>query len=244
MATQWYFGEVSSTDFIAPNTKLIRLTLPPEVDFQFTAGQFITLDLPVGEKRLNRWKSYSIANAPTDENYLELCVSKIEDGLGSTYLVDTLNVGDTLKFKGPEGTFILGDDNPNEIIMICTGTGVVPFRSILMDKLYRNQFNQKIHLIFGTRNKENILFQQDFESIKAKFPSFDYTIVLSRESDWEGAKGHVHNVYMEKYATKTEQRQFYLCGWSKMIDEAVVNIFLKLGYSRNQIIFELYGNNN
>ena len=50
--------------------------------------------------------------------------------------------------------------------------------------------------------------------------------------------------YMEKYATKSEQRQFYLCGWSKMIDEAVVNIFLKLGYSRNQIIFELYGNNN
>lgn len=241
MATKWFTAKVESSVLIAPNTKLIRLSL--EEEFQFIAGQFITLDLPIGEKRLHRWKSYSIANAPSSSNYIELCVSKIENGMGSTYLVDTLNVGDEIKFKGPEGTFILPDHNLNEIIMICTGTGVVPLRSILQDKVNRNLLDQKIHLIFGTRKEENILFRQEFEEISKKYNNFKYSIVLSRESNWLGEKGHVHPIYLKEYATKENNRQFYLCGWSKMIDEAVANLFLTLGYQRNQIVYELYGNN-
>jgi NAD(P)H-flavin reductase len=62
-------------------------------------GQFITFDLPIGEKRLQRWKSYSIANFITDGK-IELCVGKLEGGLGSTYLCETVQIGDTLKFKG------------------------------------------------------------------------------------------------------------------------------------------------
>ena len=53
--------------------------------------------------------------------------------------------------------------------------------------------------------------------------------------------GHVHQVYLEKYADVQPDRRFYLCGWSNMIDEAVANLLVKIGYDRRQIIYELYG---
>ena len=48
-------------------------------------------------------------------------------------------------------------------------------------------------------------------------------------------------VYMESYKEKRDDVKFYLCGWSKMIDETVANLFTKLHYDRSQIIYELYG---
>jgi Na+-transporting NADH:ubiquinone oxidoreductase subunit NqrF len=66
-------------------------------------------------------------------------------------------------------------------------------------------------------------------------------VVLSRQSDWPGYQGYVHQVYRDLYAQKRPDITFYLCGWSAMIDEAVAILLTELGYDRQQIIYELYG---
>ncbi|MDV7396219.1 hypothetical protein RZS08_32800, partial [Arthrospira platensis SPKY1] len=65
--------------------------------------------------------------------------------------------------------------------------------------------------------------------------------VLSRQPDWTGYKGYVHQVYLERYAQPDPGVAFYLCGWSNMIDDAVANLIVKLGYDKSQIHYELYG---
>jgi CDP-4-dehydro-6-deoxyglucose reductase len=101
---------------------------------------------------------------------------------------------------------------------------------------YRN-----IHLIFGARTEDGLLYRTEFEVLERSLPNFAYTPVLSRQPDWEGHKGHVHPIYMAQYATPRPDVVFYLCGWSNMIDEAVANLMVTLGYDRKQIIYELYG---
>ncbi|MEO6037987.1 MAG: FAD-binding oxidoreductase, partial [Saprospiraceae bacterium] len=133
MPTLWYDGIVKKIDLLAPNVRRILLEVPTGEPFDFQAGQFITLDLPIGDKRLQRWRSYSLANPPDGTNVLELCVVRSPEGTGSRYLFEQTEPGTTLRFKGPDGGFVLPETIERDLVFICTGTGVAPFRSMLLD---------------------------------------------------------------------------------------------------------------
>lgn len=241
----WYNGKVIKIADASPVTRRFWVSIEPDPDrdtaFHFRAGQFVTMDLPVHEKRLHRWRSYSIANAPDDDRVLEFCIVRMENGLGSRYLFEEVRVGSVLRFKGPEGTFVLPDPIDFDLVMICTGTGVAPFRSMLRDIVHRNIAHRNLHLIYGTRFADNLLYGSEFEQMASDLPGFRYDIALSREPEWAGYKGHVHQIYLEHYPQPRPDVHFYICGWSQMIDEAVANLLLKTGFDRRQIHYELYG---
>lgn len=241
MPTTWHDGIVKNISTIAPNVRTFLLEVPELPSFDFRAGQFVTMDLPIGEKRLQRWRSYSIANAPEGSNLLELCIVNSSEGLGSKYLFEEVQEGSLLKFKGPDGGFVLPEIIEKDLVFICTGTGIAPFRSMILDLKKSGKAHRNIHLIFGTREESGILYRAEFEALVQSMPGFRFDIALSRQADWPGYKGHVHQVYLEQYASPRPDVDFYLCGWSSMIDEAVANLMIKLGYDRSQIHYELYG---
>lgn len=241
MPTIWYDGLVKKAEPIAPNVKQFWLEMPELESFDFKAGQFVTMDLPIGEKRLQRWRSYSIANAPNGSNMLELCIVRSENGMATQYLFDEIKPGSALRFKGPDGGFVLPETIDKDLVFICTGTGVAPFRSMLYDLKNSGKPHRNIHLIFGTRTESNILYRAEFEALARTMPGFRYDIALSRQPDWPGYKGYIHQIYLEQYKNIRPDVDFYLCGWSSMIDEAVANLLLKMGYDRTQIHYELYG---
>lgn len=213
--------------------------------FDFQAGQFVTMDLPIGEKRRDRWRSYSIANAPDGTNVLEFCIVYLEGGRGTTWFFENVEVGASIKFKGPAGTFVLPEVVETDLVFVCTGTGVAPFRSMIGDICRRRKSCKGIHLIFGTRYAEGILYQKEFEKLLGELPGFQFDVALSREKNLPEApfnlhRGYVHPIYLEKYTEPTPTRQFYLCGWTEMVDEARTNLE-HLGYDRSQVKFELYG---
>lgn len=248
MPTKWNECVLVSTKNIAPQTKLFTFKLIGEEKFLFKAGQFITFDLPVHEKRLYRWKSYSLASAPDNTNHFELCIVKNEGGLGTTYLFDQIIIGDKLKFKGPEGTFVLPENKPEALCFICTGTGIAPFRSMLWD-IYQQASNSiPIRIIFGTRGLENVLFLDEWRELNKLLPDFQVHITLSRdeklplinEENIYFYKGYVHQIYQYQKLFTAKEPVFYLCGWRNMIDEAQKNL-LNLGFPSAHIQTELYG---
>ncbi|HNM23798.1 MAG TPA: FAD-dependent oxidoreductase [Saprospiraceae bacterium] len=241
MPTTWYDSKVTKITSEAPNVRRFWVEVPGDEPFSFQAGQFVTMDLPIGEKRLQRWRSYSIANAPNDANLLEFCVVKAEQGAGSRYLFDEIDLGTTLRFKGPDGAFVLPQTLDKDLVFICTGTGVAPFRSMLLDIKNSGRPHKNIHLIFGSRTETDILYRDEFEALSRSMPGFRYDVALSRQPEWPGRKGYVHQIYLEQYAQARPDVDFYLCGWSNMIDEAVANLMVKLGYDRTQVHYELYG---
>lgn len=238
----WYDSVVVKIENASPTVRRFWLEIQGDEPFRFRAGQFVTFDLPIHERRQKRWRSYSIANAPVEGGrLLEFCIVKMENGAGSTWLYEEVEVGSAIRFKGPDGAFYLPETIENDLIFIATGTGVAPFRSMIFDLKNRGVAHRNIHLIFGTRTEDGILYRSEFEKLAAQLPDFQYDIALSRQPDWPGWQGHVHQIYLEKYADVRPDRRFYLCGWSNMIDEAVANLLLKMGYDRRQIIYELYG---
>lgn len=239
--TTWYDATVNRIETIAPDVRSFWLEVSGVERFDFEAGQFITFDLPIGEKRLQRWRSYSIANAPDGANVLELCIVRSNEGAGTHYLFDEVGVGDSLRFKGPDGGFVLPEVIDHDLVFISTGTGVAPFRSMLHQLQRSGKPHKGLHLIFGTRYESGILYRTEFEAMVRTLPGFRYDVALSREENWSGHRGHLHPIYLEQYRETRPDVVFYICGWSNMIDEAVANLIVQLGYDRGQVRFELYG---
>src|SRR5213079_2812887 len=107
-------------------TRAFFLRLPAPLVFR--PGQFISCLLPVGEERLIR--PYSIASSPEEGDCLELVVDRVPGGPGSHYLFG-LQIGATLRFTGPWGTFTLDRAPAGEAVFIADGTGIAPIRPML-----------------------------------------------------------------------------------------------------------------
>ena len=158
---------------------------------------------------------------------------------GSRYFFDEVKEGSKLTLRGPNGIFTLPTELVGEdLFLICTGTGIAPFRSMVQHVYRENIPHSNIHLIFGCRTKGDLLYHEGMLELAKNLPQFYYHPTLSRES-WEGLMGYVHPVY-EGMCADCKPANFMLCGWRVMIDEAKERL-LKLGYDKKKIHLELYG---
>lgn len=238
MIPQWQTGIVCRIETVNAATRSFFIELPGEEMFKFKPGQFVTLDLPIHEQRNRRWRSYSIASAPDGTNIIELLIVLLEGGAGTTYLFNEIKPGSELTLRGPHGMFILPEQINEDLFLICTGTGIAPFRS-MMSYLHSHPSNHKdIHLIFGCRTKGDLLYEEELQLLTQAIKGFHYHPTLSRE-DWNGRQGYVHPIY-EELCTNRQPAQFMLCGWKNMVDDAKGRL-LAMGYEKKDIHLELYG---
>ena len=128
----WRTGTVIRIEDATYNTKRFFIQVNELESFDFKAGQFVTLDLPIHEQKNKRWRSYSIASWPDGTNVFELLIVLLEDGAGTTYLFNEVTVGSELTFRGAQGVFTLPENIDKDLFFICTGTGIAPFRSMLI----------------------------------------------------------------------------------------------------------------
>lgn len=238
MIPQWQKGIVKRIEQATANTRRYWIELPETEVFDFKPGQFITLDLPIHPQRNKRWRSYSIASAPDGTNIVELVIVHLEGGLGSSYFFDEVKPGSELTVRGPHGVFTLPQPLVADLFMICTGTGIAPFRSMLYHIHKHNIPHGNLHLIFGTRTRQDLLYTEEMRELEKLVTDFKYHPTLSRE-EWEGHKGYVHVLY-EALCKEKQPAQFMLCGWRDMVDEAKERI-VKMGYDHKSIHLELYG---
>jgi ferredoxin-NADP reductase len=246
MALQpWRKGIVNRIEQETYNTRRFWIEVPEVESFDFAPGQFVTLDLPIHEKPNKRWRSYSIASWPDDTNVFELLIVILEGGVGTTYLFNEVNVGSELILRGPQGVFTLPDPLDKDFYLICTGTGIAPFRSMIHHIQRHNIQHKNINLIFGTREQKDLLYTGELKQLEMEVENFYFFPTLSREK-WDGCCGYVHAVYENLVREKMNgvaeppPANFYLCGWKAMVDEARKRI-VDLGYDRKAIHLELYG---
>lgn len=245
MALQpWRKGIVTRIEEAAPNTRRFWIKVPELERFDFTPGQFVTIDLPIHEKPNKRIRSYSIASWPDETNVFELLIVLLEGGAGSTYFFNEVREGSEITFRGPQGVFTLPHEMEKDVYWICTGTGIAPFRSMLHHIRNNNIPHRNIYLIFGTRTQQDLLYLDEMRRLEQEIEHFQYIPTLSREQ-WDGCCGYVHAIYENLVHQKMNGAElppahFYLCGWKNMVDEAKERI-LKLGYDKKAITLELYG---
>jgi benzoyl-CoA 2,3-dioxygenase component A len=109
---------------------------------------------------------YSVASARTGErrgtSTVALTVRRKPGGLCSNYLCDRMP-GETVNVAGPFGdTFLMPQDRNANLIMVCTGTGVAPFRGFIQHRLRSmRDADGSLMLFFGGRSPEELPYSGD-----------------------------------------------------------------------------------
>lgn len=195
-------------------------------EFQFKPGQYMIFHIPHPDKVLRR--SYSISTPPSDKRHFEVCVRAIAGGQGSNY-IHRLRPGNCLKVEGSYGEFVLQEDSGKDILMVATGTGMSPIKSMLMH-LMDIRSSRKVTLFFGVRNESDLFYTDLYRGLAAKYPAFNYNIILSSPDpdSWAGLRGRVTDLIDKKVlSTHAETTEAYICGGRRMIEDCKARLVEK-----------------
>ena len=143
---------------------------------RYVPGQFIQIHFEHEGLLLRR--SYSIATVPAadgDARLVEIAVSFVPGG-AATALFERLQPGDSIRASGPFGRFVLQDGDRNQrYLLLATGTGVTPYRSMLPQIAGRiAERGQRFVLLFGARSPAELMYGEEFEAFAARHPGFDF----------------------------------------------------------------------
>ncbi len=135
-------AEVVAHELINPD--VLCLKLKPHSEFDYRAGQFISI-----WKNKNLTRSYSLASVKQLDESLELHIRRVPDGKVSGWLHDEVVVGDTLEIQAARGDcFYVADkiphETPHNILLAGTGTGLAPLIGIARDAIAQKH-RGKIH---------------------------------------------------------------------------------------------------
>ncbi|HID49656.1 MAG TPA: CDP-6-deoxy-delta-3,4-glucoseen reductase [Chromatiales bacterium] len=174
----------------------LRLKLPDTERLPFRAGQYLHIMLKDGRKR-----SFSLANAPHDDEFLELHIRHIEGGEFTTEVFDKMHVKDLLRIEGPLGQFYLREESDRPIILLAGGTGFAPIKGIIEHAIAAG-ITRSMHLYWGARTREDLYLHELARQFAREHEHIRYTPVLHEpqpQDNWTGDTGFVQDRILRDY---------------------------------------------
>ena len=195
----------------------------------FIPGQFIQVHFDYADGTPTK-RSYSLAtihdHALGPGEAVEIAVSYVPGG-AATALFEGLPEGGNITASGPYGRFCLMHADANRrYLLIATGTGVTPYRSMLpqLETLMRER-GVEVVLLFGARTPAELLYGDEFRAFAETHPGFRFVPCFSRELPGEGsphAHADVRHGYVQQalpeFAPNPATDIAYLCGNPNMVD--------------------------
>lgn len=199
--------------FLNHDVALLQLKLPATERMQFFAGQYLDILLPDGRRR-----SFSIANAPHDDEFIDLHIRHIDGGDFTTFVFDSMAEKTVLRIEGPLGSFYLREDSDRPMIFMAGGTGFAPIKGIIEHAL-AEKTTRPIHLYWGARAKRDLYMHELAEQWANDYDNVNYVPVLSEaraEDDWQGRTGYVHQAIVDDFDDLSAY-EIYACGPPAMV---------------------------
>ena len=200
----------------ADDVAILYLKLPSAERLQFLAGQYIDILLKDGKRR-----SFSLANAPHDDQFLQLHVRKTPGGAFSNYVFEEMKERAILRFEGPLGTFFLREDSDKPMVFVAGGTGFAPIKAIIEHALHHG-IDRPMVLYWGVRSLKDLYLPALAARWKQDHPDFAFIPVLSDPlpgDQWQGRTGFVHQAVLDDFRDLSGY-QVYACGAPAMTDIA------------------------
>src|SRR5215470_1220613 len=176
---------VHKLERVADDVVILWLKLPANERLQFLAGQYIEFILKDGSRR-----SFSMANAPHDDEFLQLHVRHVPGGVFTDHVFKTMKERDILRFEGPLGSFFL-HESEKPIVFVASGTGFAPIKAII-ESAFKKGVERPMTLYWGARRPKDLYLDALPKQWAAEYPGFKYVPVISDalpEDGWQGRTG-------------------------------------------------------
>ncbi len=187
---------VAAKHQLAHDVMQLDLKLPQSERLQFLAGQYVDIIMRDGRRR-----AFSLANAPQDDDHLELQIRHVPGGTFSDYVFQSLKEKSLLRLRGPLGSFYLRKKDQMPVILMAGGTGFAPIKSIIEDAL-QEDYPAPMHLYWGVRSRRDLYLHEAACRWAEQHQRFHYVPVLSDplpEDRWDGRTGFVHQAVLDDF---------------------------------------------
>ena len=232
---------ISKVERDTPNAVLISFVVPEEIKekYVFEAGQYLTLETNIGERKVRR--SYSICSAPSDG--LQVGIKEVPGGVFSTHANRIVKAGETIMVAPPQGRFtFLKSGGEQRLVFFAAGSGITPIISIIKTALNENK-DTIIYLVYGNRTPEDTLFYEELKNMeKLFFLRLKIKWIFSRTNIKESLFGRIEADVVNSTLDQLQDYdtdKFYLCGPEPMIN-IVSKTLNEKGISSSKILFELF----
>jgi ferredoxin--NADP+ reductase len=220
-----------------------------ELENRVRVGQSVGI-LPPGKDnngREHKLRLYSVSSPTSGEGgkrhlvstTVKRTIEEFEDklyiGVASNYLSD-LKPGDMVKMTGPSGKRFLMPENAHDFnyLFFATGTGIAPFRGMIMELFENGNYKNDCFLVFGCPYRTDLLYSDFFEGMAAKYSNFHYMPSISREDRRpDGSKHYVQTKLEDERelllpVLQKENTLIYICGLKGM-ETGIYTELLKQG---------------
>ncbi|MBR4446025.1 MAG: 2Fe-2S iron-sulfur cluster binding domain-containing protein [Solobacterium sp.] len=210
--------------------------LPP-----FQCGQYVSLDLQIGETITTR--PYSISSAPYEartgaEPFFAITVrnGRPDSGFAANWLYENVKAGDTFTAHLPYGQFYWEPlrDSRN-IVALAGGSGITPFCSMAKE-IAHGTMDADLTILYGSVSSSDIILQKELEAIQCDRVRF--INVISGNEEWDGEKGFLTAELIKKYSG--EDPTYFVCGPLPMYN-FVRGELDRLGVPARHIRMEVFG---
>jgi ferredoxin-NADP reductase len=221
---------------------------------EFQPGQWVSAFLPVPAEPMAPTpegtghpetikRSYSIASAPAGTPRFDIAVTRVQNGPGSTWL-HALEPGTALSFLGPQGFFTRRPLEASPSLMIATGTGLTPMRSMVQAAVSAGS-EAPIWILLGVRHEEDVLYADEIASIVRAHPYIRFDVTLSQpKGAWAGRRGYVQTHVRELWDAMTALGRgtphAYVCGLERMVGSVRALLRKEMGLPREVVHTERY----
>lgn len=200
--------------------------------FRYLPGQFCMISvLGAGEA------PFSISSTPSRPGLLEFCIRKAGTVTNALF---QLKENDLVGVRGPHGNgFPLERMRNRDVLIIMGGLGAAPLRSVLLYCLdNRDDFNRVI-LLHGAKNPEEMIFREEFFSLKQRKDLACYlTVDSDTTGEWEENIGVVTELFPKCQNIDPPNTAALVCGPPVMY-KFVLKELIKLNIPKDQILMTL-----
>ncbi|MCL4459257.1 MAG: FAD/NAD(P)-binding protein [Chloroflexi bacterium] len=199
-------------------------------EFQYRPGQFIELCLlGYGESPL------SIASAPGEMGYLELCVRRVGRVTG---VLHWLSDNDVIGIRGPFGNgFPVEEMKDKNLVFVGGGLGLAPLRSLIWTVFANRMDFRKVTILYGARTPADLLFRDELK-IWADMDDSEVLVTVDVSSgDWQGHVGVVTTLF-DKASILADNSVAIVCGPAIMF-RFVIKELLEMGFSEEALLLTL-----
>jgi ferredoxin-NADP reductase len=202
----------------------------------FIAGQYINIYFP--ETDTPEGKSYSISSSPNEsKSTFSITVRAIGEFSNK---ICSLKEGDTISGSLPYGFFGIEKED-SDIVMLASGIGITPFRSMILDVSNKNSSRKrKISLFHSIRKSSDAIFKEDFE--KLENVSVHYFVTQEESSNIPDAINRrikTEDVLEKINKDNLENTEFLICG-SISFTRDMWKSLKEAGVSEDQILTEAF----
>ncbi len=222
------------TERVRRTPSILEVHLRPlRKSMRYWPGQYVLLGKPDEGIPL---RSYSIANAPRPDGEITLMITRVEGGKTSTWVHETLKIGDRVAINGPYGTFIGDPSVTTPVLCLASGSGLAPIMS-LTDASLRRGFKYPVSLFFSARTEDDVFPLGLLSYWKVKYRNFKFIRTLTRQ-DGKPPTGRIPKV-LPDYFKDLSDHSIFIAGNPDFVEDCKTAV-LSLGAEKRLIHTEGY----